>query len=260
MTPAGASTTPGFFTRPETEKLRKPLRSWRPCAGHPGRALFDDVAHPVERLDVLLERRAAEQADLRDIRRAVARQAAFALDRFDHRRLFAADVGAGAAPQMQLGVRRQARRLDLGDFVGQHQAQFGIFVADVEIGVRRLDHPGRDQHAFDEAVRVAFEIIAVLEGARLALVGIDREQARRRLRAHQLPFAPGRKAGAAEPAQAGVADELDQFVARAFARRDNPSAARSRRLSGRRRNRRPGSRRADADWLSPRPRLCRPSR
>ena len=30
--PAGASFTPGFFTRPETEKLRKPLRSWRPCA------------------------------------------------------------------------------------------------------------------------------------------------------------------------------------------------------------------------------------
>ena len=31
VTPAGASTTPGFFTRPETEKLRKPLRSRRPC-------------------------------------------------------------------------------------------------------------------------------------------------------------------------------------------------------------------------------------
>src|SRR6185437_10514826 len=29
--PAGASFTPGSFTRPETEKLRKPLRSWRPC-------------------------------------------------------------------------------------------------------------------------------------------------------------------------------------------------------------------------------------
>src|SRR6185312_6162190 len=28
--PAGASFTPGFLTRPETEKLRKPLRSWRP--------------------------------------------------------------------------------------------------------------------------------------------------------------------------------------------------------------------------------------
>ena len=31
VTPAGASTTPGFLTRPDTEKLRKPLRSRRPC-------------------------------------------------------------------------------------------------------------------------------------------------------------------------------------------------------------------------------------
>ncbi len=106
VTPAGASTTPGFFTRPETEKLRKPLRSRRPCAVIQSRALLDDVAHPVQRLDVLLERRAAEQADLRDVRRAMARQAALAFDRLDHRRLFAADIGAGAAPQMQLGVRR----------------------------------------------------------------------------------------------------------------------------------------------------------
>jgi hypothetical protein len=40
----------------------------------PVRAFFDDVADPVHGLDVLLERRAAEEADLRDIRRAVARQ------------------------------------------------------------------------------------------------------------------------------------------------------------------------------------------
>src|SRR5450631_4707254 len=71
---------------------------------HPFRALLDDVAHPEQRFDVLLQRRAAKQSDLRDIRRAVARQAALAIDRFDHRRLFAADIGAGAAPQMQLAV------------------------------------------------------------------------------------------------------------------------------------------------------------
>ena len=82
---------------------------------------------------------------------------------------------------------------------------------------RGLDHPGGDQHAFDEAVRIALEIVAVLEGAGLALVGVDREQARRRLGAHQRPFAAGRKAGAAEAAQSGVADHLDDVVARARA-------------------------------------------
>ena len=66
-------------------------------------------------------------------------------------------------------------RLDPGDLLGQHQTEFRIFVADVEIGVGRFDHPGRDQHTLNETMRVLLEIEAVLEGARLALVGIDRE-------------------------------------------------------------------------------------
>ena len=92
VTPAGASTTPGFFTRPDTENERKPLRSRRPCEVNQRGALLDDVAHPVHRLDVLLERRAAEQADLRDVRRAMARQAALALDRLS--------IIADSSPQM----------------------------------------------------------------------------------------------------------------------------------------------------------------
>src|SRR6185436_4017932 len=79
--------------------------------GEPRRALLDDVAYPVERLDVLLERRPAEQADLRNIRRAVARQAALALDRFDHRRFFAADIGARAAAEMNPAELGQAGAL-----------------------------------------------------------------------------------------------------------------------------------------------------
>src|SRR6185503_14986971 len=63
----------------------------------PLRALLDDVADPEHRFDVLLERRTAEQADLRDIRRAMPRQPALALDRLDHRGFFAADVSARAA-------------------------------------------------------------------------------------------------------------------------------------------------------------------
>src|SRR6185437_3905053 len=63
----------------ETLALLAALRS------HPLGALFDDVPDPEQRLDVLLERRAAEQADLRDVRRTMARQTALALNRFDHR-------------------------------------------------------------------------------------------------------------------------------------------------------------------------------
>ena len=75
----------------------------------PLRALLDDLAHPVQRFHVVLERRPAEEAHLRDIRRAQPRHAALAFDRFDHRRLFAADVRTGAAPQIDR--RQRARRI-----------------------------------------------------------------------------------------------------------------------------------------------------
>src|SRR5260370_27424610 len=60
--------------------------------GEPGGALFHDVADPEQRLDVLLQRWPSEQADLGDVGRTMARQAALALDRLDHRGLFAADI------------------------------------------------------------------------------------------------------------------------------------------------------------------------
>ena len=61
--------------------------------------------------------------------------------------------------------------------------------------------PRRDDRAFEEAMRVAFEVVAILERARLAFVDVDRHQARRRFGGHQLPLAPGRESGPAEAAQ-----------------------------------------------------------
>ena len=46
----------------------------------PGRALFDNFANPIERLDILFERWTTEQPDLRNIRRTMTRQSALALD------------------------------------------------------------------------------------------------------------------------------------------------------------------------------------
>ncbi len=57
----------------------------------------------------------------------------------------------------------------------------------------------------------------VLEGPGLALVGIDREQARGGLVAHQRPFAAGGKARAAKAAQTGIVHRLDDLFARAAA-------------------------------------------
>ena len=89
----------------------RPLRPWLSTIG----ALLDDVAHPVQRLDIVDERRLAEQPDLERIRRLVARQAALALDAFEQRGFLAADIGAGAAAH---DAARAARR-QLGDLAAQ---------------------------------------------------------------------------------------------------------------------------------------------
>src|SRR6185312_12182237 len=100
----------------------------------------------------------------------------------------------------------------LGDLALQDLARDGIFVADVDIDLARLDDMRADQHAFEEAVRIGVEIMAVLEGAGLALVAIDRHQARPRLAQHGAPFAASRKAGAAEAAQAAVVEDLQEAL------------------------------------------------
>src|SRR5947209_8043850 len=93
-----------------------------------------------------------------------------------------------------------------------------IFIAQVDPDLAYARAPRRDQHAFQKAMRVALEIPAVLEGARLALVDVHRHHARLGLRCDEAPLASGRKARAAEPAQRGVLHDLGHCIARALAR------------------------------------------
>jgi len=76
-------------------------------------------------------------------------------------------------------------------------------------------HPGSGQEtAFEQLVRVIAQDVAVLAGAGLALVGVDHEIGRAvgGLR-HERPFEPGRKAGAATPAQPRFLALVDDPVA-----------------------------------------------
>ena len=192
----------------------QPLAAVAAVAREPFRALLDDDRNPVQSLDIVDQGRPAENAVLRNIGRAVPRQATLAFDRFDHRRFFAADIGAGAAPQMDFGVRRQLGGFERRDLGQQDLPVLGIFVAQIEIDCFRLDRPGRDQHALEHPVRFGVQIVAVLERAGLAFVGIDRHQARARFGTHESPLLPGREPGAAQAAQPGVAEDLDDFLRR----------------------------------------------
>ena len=108
--PAGARCTPGFVTRPDTENERRPLRPWRPWPANQA-APFSRMSRTQYSVSMLCSSVGpAEEADLRDVRRAQPRHAALALDRLDHRRLFAADVGAGAAAQVDRAAAGTADR------------------------------------------------------------------------------------------------------------------------------------------------------
>jgi hypothetical protein len=96
-----------------------------------------------------------------------------------------------------------------GQFALQQAAAVVVLVAQVEVDGFGAHHLGGDQHAFEKAVRVAFQVEAVLEGAGLAFVDVDGHQARGGLLAHDAPLAPRREAGAPQAAQAGVLQRLE---------------------------------------------------
>ena len=78
-------------------------RSSLPCRSpRTPRRPSEDERDVDQGLDVVDDRRLAEEADLDRERRLVARLAALALDRLEERRLLAADVGAGAAAELDV--------------------------------------------------------------------------------------------------------------------------------------------------------------
>ncbi len=189
----------------------QPLAAIQPKAAEPGRATLDDIAHPIQGLEVVFECGASEQTDFSDVGRTHTRFAALAFDALDHRRLFAADIRPGAAPQ--LDVRQRAGRIgpQPGNLTLQNGPAAVILVAQVEVAGGNAHHLRGNQHALEKAVRVALEISAILEGARLALVDIHRHQPGRGVAAHDAPFAPCRKTRAAQAAQARVAQGFDHL-------------------------------------------------
>ncbi len=81
------------------------------------------------------------------------------------------------------------------------------FAVDVDVHRFRLDRAGGDEDAFDEQVRVAFDQMPVLEHARLALLRVDDEIARTRVRPGAVPLRRHGEVRAAAPEQARLFDQ-----------------------------------------------------
>ena len=99
----------------------------------------------------------------------------------------AQDVGAK--------VSAGAGRIDGGPDAGFGQR---VLAADVAVATLGADREGFDGHGLDDREGVALEDDAVLEGARLRLVGVADDEVRLgRLGGDGSPLAPGREGGTA---------------------------------------------------------------
>ena len=134
----------------------------------------------------------------------MTRQTALALDRFDHGAFLSADIGARAAPQIDVSRCDQPCLFERTNFAPQNFQHRGIFIPHIEKDGIRLDRPCGDQHPFEEKMRLSFQIPAVLEGPRLALVPVDGKIARARVVAHEAPFLARGESGPAKTTQAGI--------------------------------------------------------
>ena len=74
----------------------------------------------------------------------MAREAALALDGFDHRRFFTADIGAGPAAQLDLHMIGKPGGANLVQLLTKQGNDFGIFVAHIDEAGLDIDDMRRD--------------------------------------------------------------------------------------------------------------------
>ncbi len=178
--------------------------------------MLEDGGHQGERLHVVDQRRLRPQARLPRIGRLVARLAPPIFQRLEQRRLLAEDVAAGRDEDVDVEVLAQhaapARVVERE----LHGAPFRlVLVAHVNPAAFRPGHQAGETHPFDYQMRQLFVDHPVLEGTRLALVGVaDDELGRGFFLAHQLPLEAGGEAGAAHAAQLRLLERRDDLGGR----------------------------------------------
>ena len=111
-------------------------------------------------------------------------------------------------------------RMGLSDRLLQPLDRQRVFPADVDIGGFSPDRVATDRQTLDQLVRVTLHDDPVLEGARLALIGVAAQILRLAgtLR-HEAPFQPGWKSGSAATPQVGFFDKVDDLVRRVLIKR-----------------------------------------
>src|SRR5262245_40912441 len=134
-------------------------------------APFNDQRDIAECLDVVDDCWFAEQAVRGWERWLDARQTALAFDGFQQRGFFAANVSAGAQPHLNVEGQSRAENISADDagparlchcFIHNFECA-RIFSSDINITLTGAHGVSRDDHTFDDAVRVVLHQNSILE-------------------------------------------------------------------------------------------------
>ena len=175
-------------------------------------AASENLRNVDKRFNVVDDRRFLPEADLAGKRRLIARLGAMALDGFDERAFFAADVAAGADKNFEIKVEvaaedffpKKPRAITAANLFAEDFFLKMIFVADVDDAALRAGNETRDDHTLDEQMRQVGHDEAVLDGARLTFIGVaDNVFHGIGLLANKIPLHTGRKSRAAHAFQFG---------------------------------------------------------
>jgi len=194
----------------------RPADACEPCGTTP-----QDGGHDRDGLDVVDRGGAAVDPDRGRERRLVAGHALLALEAFQERGLLAADVGAGAAMEMDLEIEagaagvlaHEAGRVGLFDRELQPLGLVDELAADIDVAGMGAHAHAREQTALEQLMRVVAQDVAVLARAGLGLVGVQHEIAGPVAGlGHERHLEAGREPRSAAPAQSGFLDLLDDPV------------------------------------------------
>ena len=189
--------------------------------GEPGGSFGHDGGDVVPGLDVVDVGGAAPQALLRGKRRTRTGTSGEAFERRDEGGLLAADKCAGAFHQADIEAEAAAhdvvpeQAVDTGLIDGAAQAMDGqrVFGAHVDDAFGCAGDVSADDHAFQQGVRIAFDLVAVHVSAGIAFVRVADDVLLFAFGfAQELPLEAGEESGAAAAAQLGGFDLLDDHL------------------------------------------------
>ena len=177
--------------------------------GPPVPAIHRNMGGSTEGLDVVDGGGLAQVTCLYREGRAYAGRAALALQRFDQRRFFAADIGTGADVDFNIKVKADsslyviAQQMQFAaalQYLLQRFQQIAVLAAQIDKALARAHHQRSDGHALKYRIGIAAQQHPVLEGSGLALVGIAHHIVGLAIEvAAQLPLGSGGKTGPTAP-------------------------------------------------------------